>query len=102
MTSQLDTAFDVAGDHLDGLVAELAELAYERIADTYERSGDRFIDDSRIDLEEADVFEQAMDSVLEDYDVADADQIKELVWKKLDHGVFTDAAESIVERFTAG
>lgn len=90
MGSPLDTAFDDEGDHLDELVTELAELAYERIADRYNRFPD---------MDDAEAFDTAMNSLLEDYDVRDEEQIKELVWSKLDQSVFTDAQESRAEQY---
>lgn len=92
------------GDNVLELVTILAKLVKDRLENVYSSSPERFVEeDGTIDLQQDDLFAQETEELLDLFEYHDQvnsrEYIRDYVWEKLDHSVFTEAEETIREMY---
>lgn len=92
------------GDNILELVTILAKLVKDRLENVYGSNPERFCEeDGTIDLQQDDLFAQETEELLDLFEYHDEvysrEYIRDYVWEKLDHSVFTEAEETIREMY---
>lgn len=92
------------GDNILELVSILAILVKDQLDDIYSNNPERFCEeDGTIDLQQDDLFAQETEALLELFEYHDEvysrEYIRDYVWDKLDHSVFTEAESTIREKY---
>lgn len=100
LQSKVNEMTMLRGDNLIELVTILAKLVEDSLQEMYNNNPERFCsEDGTIDLQQEDLFVQETDALLELFEYHDQafsrDYIRDYVWEKMDHSVFSNAEERI-------
>ncbi|KKX52543.1 hypothetical protein [Brevibacillus borstelensis] len=88
------------GDNLIELATILAKMVGDSLEDMYSNNPERFCsEDGTIDLQQEDLFAQETDALLDLFEYHDQtfsrEYIRDYVWEKMDHSIFSNAEEQI-------